>query len=404
MRRLLAVVLALSVAHGAHAQAPMLNPKPPGWVLKGAQVDCDFLNQRYYNCPPDIAFQNTRASTANQVAGNGIWYSFANNAMRITDGGFRSEGAATNFALWSRDLTQVATWVAVTMNTALNATGLDGTANSASTITASAGNGTLLQAVASLTSTVYRYSFWAKRSVGSGNFQYSVDNGSTWTNCVVNTTTWTACGKDTASGTAFTFGFRLVTNTDAVIIDGIQLETSLGAGIFGSSTPIFTTSATVARSADVLTFNGTPLDLMKNKVQSLVLGMMWAGLPSSGSRTITGSTDSIFTWNNATSEKYFATICNTLGSGGNANVISNALPGVRIGGSTDGSTTGGSCVGNNSAVSNMAASIGSNTAFGLGNASGGGSNIDATFLRLTLWARKIDDAALATATCLTGNC
>jgi len=71
---------------------------------------------------------------------------------------------------------------------------VDGITNSASRLTATAGNGTILQSINTLTSDTHIYSVWLKRISGTGSIDLTDDNGVNWT-------TKTLTGTPVASGT-----------------------------------------------------------------------------------------------------------------------------------------------------------------------------------------------------------
>ena len=68
------------------------------------------------------------------------------NNLRRTDLGIWVEQSRTNSVLWSRDLTN-AVWVKTNITAVKTVTGLDNLANSASNITATATNATILQPI-----------------------------------------------------------------------------------------------------------------------------------------------------------------------------------------------------------------------------------------------------------------
>src|SRR6185437_2988284 len=87
--------------------------------------------------------------------------------------------SSTNQALRARDMTN-ATWVKANVTAAMTATGVDNAANSASLLTATAGNGTALQTL-TIGSQAETYSVYLERVTGSGNIQITENNGTTWT-------------------------------------------------------------------------------------------------------------------------------------------------------------------------------------------------------------------------------
>jgi hypothetical protein len=237
---------------------------PPAWVIDGVSQDCDFANQRYFNCPLDQAQSVTRASVGYAQDDNNIWRLFPNNVARIGSGkGQLIEASArTNDALWSRDMTQVGTWTAVGTGTSLNAIGIDGIANSATTLTATGtassctASCTILQTI-TLGSSADTYSVWLKRITGSGTVNITINNLTGVQACVLNTTSFTQCSV-TATLANPVVGIQMTVLNDSVIADFNQLE----PGGFASS-PILTTSGTATRAAD----NSGPISKMLNTIQ-----------------------------------------------------------------------------------------------------------------------------------------
>ncbi len=156
------------------------------------------------------------------------------------------EDARTNVVLWSRDLTNAA-WTKTTCTATKDQTGVDGLANGATSLLATAGNATALQVVTLASSARYQ-SAYVKRITGSGVVQMTTDNGATWTTITV-TSVWTLVTIPTQTLANPTVGFRLVTNADKIAVDFVQNEN----GLFQTS-PIPTTTVAVPRSADALSF------------------------------------------------------------------------------------------------------------------------------------------------------
>jgi hypothetical protein len=162
--------------------------------------------------------------------------------------GSRFEPARTNICLHSNDLTQAA-WTASNMTTAKTATGADGAANSATTITATAGNATILQSITSASAA--RVTQCAiKRRTGSGTVQMTQNGGTLWTAVTV-TSAWTIVTIPSATVTNPQVGLRIVTSGDAVDVMFFDCQT-------GSVhlSPIVTAGASVTRAADDITKAG----------------------------------------------------------------------------------------------------------------------------------------------------
>ena len=162
--------------------------------------------------------------------------------------GLLAESAGTNAVLQCRDMTNVA-WTKTNATAVKDQTGIDGVASSASRITASAANGTVLQAI-TLASSARFQSAYVKRLVGAGVINMTMDNGATLTAITV-TAAWTRVTIPTQTLANPTVGFQIVTNGDSIAVDFVQNET----GTFATS-PIWTAAAVVTRATDVLSAGG----------------------------------------------------------------------------------------------------------------------------------------------------
>jgi len=160
--------------------------------------------------------------------------------------GYRSQLSETNSALHNRDCTD-AVWVKTTMTPALDETGIDDVANSASSLLATGANATCLQGF-TIVSTEQVTSFWLKRLVGSGTVNITLDNGVTWT--AVTLTSRFKRFFVTATLANPTIGIRIVTSGDKIAFDYSQLE----AGSFPTS-EIEVAASPVVRNAAVLTYD-----------------------------------------------------------------------------------------------------------------------------------------------------
>lgn len=223
--------------------------------------------------PCNNHYSTTRASTKYVTSADGLLTSVPNNTLALGNGnGALIEEFRTNDALWARDMTNAA-WVKTTMTTALNAAGVDGTANAATRLTATAGNAMAVQTI-TLSSQADNYSVYLKRVTGSGtiNLCLAATACGTATACTVtSTTTFTRC---TVTATVLNpiVGIQIATNGDAVIADFNQMEPG------GSPTsPVLTTSATAARSADVVTPVGSAVTILKGAVGTIVATTNSAG-------------------------------------------------------------------------------------------------------------------------------
>lgn len=114
-------------------------------------------------------------------------------------------------------------------------------------LTATAGNGTLLQSVTSA-SADRDFSIWLKRKTGTGNIDLTVDNGVTWTTKTI-TSSWVRYDITQTAVTNPVIGIRIVTNGDEVYAWGAQLESASFASSY-----IPTLTSAVTRAADILTY------------------------------------------------------------------------------------------------------------------------------------------------------
>ena len=162
--------------------------------------------------------------------------------------GSQEEAARTNNALWNRDFTNAA-WVKTTMTATLDQVGMDGVANSASSLLATGANATVLQALVAA-STTRTFGVYAKRITGTGAISVTAD-GTNYTTTAINTTGWTLIA-DTHAALNPNFGIKIATNTDKIAVDYAMYEDAS----FNSS-PIPATTVAVARNADVLSYSVT---------------------------------------------------------------------------------------------------------------------------------------------------
>ena len=132
---------------------------------------------------------------------------------------------------------------------AKTATGLDGIANTATTLTATAADATILQPI-TLASAARCASAYVKRRTGTGTISFTQDGGSTWTDITaqINSSTWSRVQITSTLANPST-GFKISTSGDEIDVDCVQNE----AGAVATS-PIVTTTATVTRNAESLSY------------------------------------------------------------------------------------------------------------------------------------------------------
>ena len=220
------------------------------WSSLSPTLDLNFLTTTTLD--PRIAL--TRTTTGTHFGSDGLLKTAAINAARFdheigtgVPRGLLTEDQKTNLVRWCRDLTNVV-WVKTNCTAAKNQIGIDGTANSASALTAAAANATCLQAITSVSSPRAPSAF-VKRLTGSGAVQMTVDNGVTWTAVTV-TPSWTRVEIPNQTLANPTTGFRLVTSGDSIAVDYAQVEVGPGA-----TSPIATTTAALSRTTDNTAIN-----------------------------------------------------------------------------------------------------------------------------------------------------
>lgn len=222
----------------------------PGAFLWGAQLELGSTATTYY--PTNIGQPRFDwASTARTGAGTIADPYVIPLAAAATCNGLLIEESRTNRLLWCRDATQTA-WTKTSITPAKDQTGIDGVANAASSLTATADNATCIQTI-TLASGSRTGSVYLKRLTGTGVVQVSLD-GTTYSTVDLSSTEWR---RIVLSGTVTNpvVGIRIVTNGDAVAMDYAQVED----GAF-ATTPILTTTATATRARDLAFVGGAIFD------------------------------------------------------------------------------------------------------------------------------------------------
>jgi hypothetical protein len=160
--------------------------------------------------------------------------------------GLLLEGPATNLLNWSETFATTGGTNNNWADTNLTRTSTNNTSprNDATAlrITASAANGTIISSAAIGTSASRVLSVWLRRVTGTGNIQYTLDNGTSYTTQAI-TSSWVRYSFP-ATTAAQRVGFRIVTSADAIEIWGAQLETQ------ASTSYIATGASQVTRAVD----------------------------------------------------------------------------------------------------------------------------------------------------------
>ena len=226
----------------------------PSFALGFADLGAGAVDTSTQSSPGTPTF--TRATTAWTKLSTGLWASVATGVARSNYSGattatgsyrgYLSEAISINLCLQARDMTQ-ADWVKVNTTALKNATGIDGVANSASTVTCTSNGGSILQTVVAAASS-RTYSAFIRRKTGTGTITIQQLTTTLDVTASLNSSTYTRVELN-ASELNSAFGIVFGTSGDEIEVDMNQLE----AGTIATS-PVPTTTATVTRNGDLLTY------------------------------------------------------------------------------------------------------------------------------------------------------
>jgi len=199
-------------------------------------------------------FNVTRATTATRVNASGLIEVVASGIPRLDypiGGGCPAllvEPSGTNLALHSRDLSNVV-WVKTSITAAKNAVGADGTVSGATTLTATAASGTVLQSLVNVSQSRV-FSAYIRRVTGTGAIQLTTNGGTNYTTVTI-TSGYTQVACDAQTVLNGSVGVRMAVSGDVIEVDFTQGE----VGPVATST-IPTTTASATRNADVINLSG----------------------------------------------------------------------------------------------------------------------------------------------------
>lgn len=144
------------------------------------------------------------------------------------------EVASAYHSRYGDDLTQAAYWTATNITPTLTATGPHG--EPCSVLTATAGNGTILQSFTSSTAT-NTFQARVKRRTGSGSIYMTADGGATWTDITsqIDASAYSRVYVH-RSDAAMNIGFKLATSGDAI---DVAMAVSGNRGIILSPRPTY---------------------------------------------------------------------------------------------------------------------------------------------------------------------
>jgi len=214
-------------------------------------VDLSFLN----NLPSCVTF--ARASQGWYFGCDGLLKLAAIDEPRFDydpetfqPKGLCCETIQTNSALYCRDMTN-GVWVKTNIAAALDQTGIDGGVSSASRLTASANNATVMQTVIA-TAANRVFSVFLKRIEGSGAVSLTLDGGTTWTAASV-TSSWKRFSAPYQNIADPVFGIKMAVSGDVIAADAAQMQ----ASIYPTST-ILTAGSSVTLAAESIDVMSIP--------------------------------------------------------------------------------------------------------------------------------------------------
>jgi len=225
--------------------------------------DTATLNLDFTTGTLDSRLTFTRSGTGTYINSSGYVTTASTNVARfdydpvtLAPLGLLIESSATNLLNFSETFAITGGTNNNWAGTNLNRTSTNNTSprNDATALRVTAingvGNATLISSAAMGTSAQRTLSVWLRRVTGTGNIQYTLDNGSNYTTQGI-TSSWVRYSFP-ATTAAQHVGFRIVTDGDAIEIWGAQLEAGSGASSY-----IPTTASQVTRNADNCVMTGT---------------------------------------------------------------------------------------------------------------------------------------------------
>ena len=213
------------------------------WTANGSAAYYGVTGTAYHGSGID-GFKSFPYLNGNTVASNVVTEA---QGTPISGIAYYPEPTATQIISATADIRDMsgANWAKVTMSAAKTATGADGIANSASTVTASGANSTILYTVTAA-ATSRTYSAWVRRKTGTGTILLKQTGTTLDITALINSTTYTQVQLN-ANILNVQIGFQINTSGDAIEVDFNNFE----AGAVATS-PITTGAA--ARNEDLLTY------------------------------------------------------------------------------------------------------------------------------------------------------
>jgi hypothetical protein len=241
----------------------LLSGRAP-WALPGSTLDLDFLHSRaaVRGRPNSLTSLLTNANSTGGYVTNsaGLLTLVPANTLRISDLGLLVEQSSSCIALQNRDLTN-ANWTASNITAAKDQIGPDAIVNSASSILATANNGTITAAAITSASASRSVTMYVRRLTGTGAVSISQDGGATYTDISTKvSTSWYRPTVTDFAGLNQTVTnpqivIKLATSGDKIAVDFVDLR----ALAIIMPSPIATTTVAVTQSADAILLAGPAL-------------------------------------------------------------------------------------------------------------------------------------------------
>lgn len=194
----------------------------------------------------DVSGQGDQTPSEYQATTTAVtssWYSVDQSGSDLSNVQRYIEESRENVSIRSEDASNVA-WVASNVTKGTTSAETPNGGNSTTVrLTASAGNGTLLQSITDA-SADRSYAVYLKRITGTGNIDITMDGGSTWTTQST-TASWVRFEIQQTSVTNPQIGVRIVTSGDAIDFWGSDIEEGPN-----STTYKPTVASSFARAAD----------------------------------------------------------------------------------------------------------------------------------------------------------
>jgi hypothetical protein len=211
-------------------------------TVAGLTAAIESVGDGWYRCSLTTSNETLNRGFLVSVSPNGTTTATAAGGSGIFIYGAHSNNGDTPTTYVQTTVLDSPLWVLTDITAAKDQTGIDGVANAASSLTATANNGTCFQYI-TLLSGARTCSAYLKRITGTGIIQITLD-GVTWSTVELSDTEWR---RVSVSGTVTnpTLGIRMTTSGDSVAMDFAQVEDK---GFVTS--PILTTISSATRIGD----------------------------------------------------------------------------------------------------------------------------------------------------------